>query len=715
MTGKSKQQADNAGTFTEETLNERGNPHATFADLQNSPWVAHLNRTWQRSFSLNIFMMNAQELVQIIQQVHDINEGLRLLSHDNNEAGNQIHREVSRRIHNFAVSALTLVEHTRNFMRKHYKETTVFKRYQEKIRTEFASDPVSQFVQQLRNYMVHRGLPNSQMYLHIDQDPSSGQGATFVTGVRLDAKMLLEWDGWNSAARQYLESTDEFVDIQHFTTEYTRRVEELHAWLQVEFDQHHSDDQIKFQELLSRSKGFQETPSNLAQVSLMESPPEDNAEHQLDHDASLLLGKIRKLELINVSEDEFQTQRPIAASLSEKDIIGTPLFWSYDVHGNYVFKFIESEDGAYGLDKVDYNEIQTLTETVLKFSWAEKNLSRKFIEEAIIIWLQESFQQKQPQPFSPYLQNKAEKISKSLSLWAPITNFETEVAFQFGPVEIRPITAEMLDRLEAQFIQSTPESAEQVIQLLNDIRGRMQGFGAVVIEKTCEPKRLMEEGYETAKVAVGLLRFLSSAAANPPATTGVELLGKDSVPVYHLITLGEQYFNYSMGKETPGDPGMRVSKKAVANLEAVIAALGALIQPEELSQFAFIVRASLLLFGNGLTQPNVLDRLSYSVSAMERLLLRHSAEARELNVSKRMSILLSQNEITQDNDVALSARESYRILARRDLSPLAPHQNEAAIYFCLNSYRILHLALANVDRFNSVQEFIGAIEHSANR
>jgi hypothetical protein len=52
-----------------------------------------LNRAHQRTFSLNIFRMNAQELIDITRRVSDPDEGIRLMSQNNRAASLQAHRE----------------------------------------------------------------------------------------------------------------------------------------------------------------------------------------------------------------------------------------------------------------------------------------------------------------------------------------------------------------------------------------------------------------------------------------------------------------------------------------------------------------------------------------------------------------------------------------------------------------------------------------------
>ncbi len=119
----------------------------------------HINRSHQRTFTLNIFQMNAQELIEITRRVNDPDEGIRLMAVANREAGSQTHREVTRRFHNFVAAALTLVEHTRIFMREHYSDTPMLERYQAKVDTDFKNQPLVRFVQDLRNYILHNGCP----------------------------------------------------------------------------------------------------------------------------------------------------------------------------------------------------------------------------------------------------------------------------------------------------------------------------------------------------------------------------------------------------------------------------------------------------------------------------------------------------------------------------------------------------------------------------
>jgi len=161
-----------------------------------SAGTAVFNRAHTRTFSFNVFRMNAIELIEATHQVKDPNRGLELMMGSNRDAGTQAHRELNRHIHNFVSSALMLVEHTRIDMRKQYEATEFLKVYEARAAATFAKSPVAQFVQGLRNYMLHRGLPHSRMFMRFTATPGTSDGSgTMETGVNLDTVALSEWSG----------------------------------------------------------------------------------------------------------------------------------------------------------------------------------------------------------------------------------------------------------------------------------------------------------------------------------------------------------------------------------------------------------------------------------------------------------------------------------------------------------------------------------------
>src|SRR5690606_13118970 len=94
-----------------------------------------------------------------------------------------------------------------------------------------------------RNYMLHRGLPNSSMFMTFATSPDSTDGSgTMETGVRYDTAELLDWKDWRPAARDYLEKAGEHLDIHEFSKEYLALVSQFHGWLDTTLAAHHQSD-----------------------------------------------------------------------------------------------------------------------------------------------------------------------------------------------------------------------------------------------------------------------------------------------------------------------------------------------------------------------------------------------------------------------------------------------------------------------------------------
>jgi hypothetical protein len=95
-----------------------------------------------------------------------------------------VYDEVGRRLHNVIAAAKSLADHCRNTARALYAESEFLTRYQTKIEETSDKSPVSRFVGDLRNYILHyRG------------SPIVGRVGTHGADIVLDRQRLLEWGG----------------------------------------------------------------------------------------------------------------------------------------------------------------------------------------------------------------------------------------------------------------------------------------------------------------------------------------------------------------------------------------------------------------------------------------------------------------------------------------------------------------------------------------
>jgi hypothetical protein len=693
--------------------------------IHSSRGMQHINRSYQRSFSINIFKINTQELIEITRRVNDPDEGLRFMSQDNREAGTQIHRETTRRIHNFVAASITLVDHTRNFMKENYANTPIFDRYQSKIDTEFLQDPTIKFVQDLRNYMLHNGLPPSEMFLEFKSTPDLGNGAGELnTGIRLKATELASWSRWTAPARTFIEEVGEYIDIRELAETYSRKVLLLQEWLQLELDALHASD-LEELRALQASLGLNlETGKN----TLLENSSENASDSSItgarkqetsfsvdqaeivDTAGKQLMSKVKEIELPQQSGDGFKSERPVAANINDEDLLEQPIFWRTDATGKQMLILATAHGKMHGLEDGALGDLQVLIGDLLGFPWIRESLSRSFLQDQIFHWIRTEVVNPSDRGLASALVTAAHETVQPFELWAPIAHLEIQNPIIFGPATIVPLSKAWFDKQEAQALESAPPQRDKISQLFSDLRKEMQGLAAVVVRGIGDSAKVREDGEAVARIVVGLLRFLAPATMNFPAICGNALLGSEIIPTSNLLVIGDGSFSYDQRTLSSNAPGWRIAEQMAQGLETLIHALGTLVLPEHLGRFALAVRSSVLLFSTGATFPNPVERLTYCLSALEAVLLRHSAESVEFNVTERVSLLMAQEKHERER-IARNVREAYRLRSRQEISPLAPHEMASVASFVQVSHAVVALALQNVDRFADVSEFATSIDN----
>lgn len=225
--------------------------HQLLCQILECPGMAYLNRCKGRSFSLNIFEGNLRELNECCKLIENPEIGLKLMSSEHCEAGAQAHRESMRLFHNFLASAKSLVDHTRVFVEETYAGTSVLTLYNEHTTKTFAEDHLSKFVHDLRNYMVHKGLPGCQMSIEAKNFGPNGQCAIEST-VSLRTGDLLAWGRWHRLSVEYLEQAPEQIKLSSIAASYGDRVLSFYAWFDSTLDDFHAQDLEELKRLQER-------------------------------------------------------------------------------------------------------------------------------------------------------------------------------------------------------------------------------------------------------------------------------------------------------------------------------------------------------------------------------------------------------------------------------------------------------------------------------
>jgi hypothetical protein len=135
--------------------------------------------------------------------------------------------ELTRLLHNFVASVGSLVEHTRRLHKDHYEKRSLFPEYQPEMERWFVNYQLAKFVQRLRVYMFHYGLPDIALktrVLNMDTEE-------VVHSLNIPKKSLLCGFDWTAKARAYIDSSpDDSVDLLQAIDNYHTHVVKFYEW-----------------------------------------------------------------------------------------------------------------------------------------------------------------------------------------------------------------------------------------------------------------------------------------------------------------------------------------------------------------------------------------------------------------------------------------------------------------------------------------------------
>ena len=195
-------------------------------DLRSHEAAIRVN---QFRFSLAVFRRNYDELLAFLDHFCAPSVAFSYSPVDQKWLWNDGMQEILRLLHNFVAAALSLVDHTRVLYRHLYEPHGEIPEYVEQVATKFSDEPLVQFVIKLRQMAQHYRLPSLQSHTEIS-DIRGGVAGTVGISLRLTTDDLRQYDGWNAAAKRFLDAAGAEIDLRTVITGYSAKILEFYEW-----------------------------------------------------------------------------------------------------------------------------------------------------------------------------------------------------------------------------------------------------------------------------------------------------------------------------------------------------------------------------------------------------------------------------------------------------------------------------------------------------
>jgi hypothetical protein len=186
--------------------------------------------------SRHIFNRNYTDLSNIITFFTTDPRGAMLHTVENRYKRQAFGFDVICKIYNYVTAAISLVQHTRNLYRRLYGKNSLFPEYQERVETDFTNDPLTGFIQDLRNYCHHYKSP---FIMFTTTDDSNGR---LISKIGIPLSNLQEYGKWEAPAKKFLATVQEKVDVMEVVTAFHVKENAFQDWFRSRQLEIHADE-----------------------------------------------------------------------------------------------------------------------------------------------------------------------------------------------------------------------------------------------------------------------------------------------------------------------------------------------------------------------------------------------------------------------------------------------------------------------------------------
>ncbi len=300
-------------------------------------------------------------------------------------------------------------------------------------------------------------------------------------------------------------------------------------------------------------------------------------------------------------------------------------------------------------------------------------------------------------------------------VWVPTGISLGDIEVPVGRVILKPMPSEFLDRwidnVMASVKYAPPDKRAKTFFVFSEKTDRLQGRTIATIALRAERIKAREIAVAHAEEALALLRFLSPINHEPTAISFCAVLGKERQESSESFLIKEGGWQYSEADVRHPRPEFQAHTLNSAPSRVALAKMTSLLTSARRTQFQESVLNALFLYTRNALTPDLSDKLTYILAALESVFLKDKSEPIQQNLGDRLAF-----SVSTDGDERLRIVDMVRdIYARR--SGFLHHGEvvglddiDAMRAFMKVAWSAMGTLLVKLDRFQNVQDFTTALD-----
>jgi hypothetical protein len=406
----------------------------------------------------------------------------------------------------------------------------------------------------------------------------------------------------------------------------------------------------------------------------------------------------------------FQPDVHISATLTDEDIKDLKTS-RRDREGNEVSRAFYHEGKTIELAGEGYQVLKCVAEGMRKAPDLRDAVSMTVLIDLIFDWIEVRYKDETSLSMTEFVLHQVTQKIREFEVWIPIAATRVQSQFEFGNMEIRSITRDMLDEWETRERQEHPEASSAHDVFFERWRKALLGLAAATIKIRAEPTRAYELAFAEAARTLAVLRCLSFYSGVPFTVSNSVPLGEENTKHFmYVITLEGRIVSWSSGfKDTRYDE-WRIDNADLELMKSYgMDKFSALLKQKKPTSFQRDLLHALQLYGRSSTLRDPADKLTYIFAALEAL----------LSVDRKQSFDDWVYRLIMFVDTAAAGRKNAlrttrTVFARRLSFVHSEHTRqdlESLEEFMIIAWTFFMNVVGNADTFKFRADFIEAIDN----
>lgn len=194
-----------------------------------------------------IYARNYEDLISCLKNVEKIGPHLTAVEPGEDSNIRKTYKEVARLIFNFLSSAKARIDYTRCFMDENYENTDLIASYKKYITVNYSEDELSRFINDLRNYILHKGIP----HIAISVNWSASKAHVYI-----EKEQIMNSSFWSPPSKAFLSKCESEIQLRPLFVEYGKKIYVQADWIIHKLYQHHNSDIDEFKRMQSDLNGI---------------------------------------------------------------------------------------------------------------------------------------------------------------------------------------------------------------------------------------------------------------------------------------------------------------------------------------------------------------------------------------------------------------------------------------------------------------------------